>query len=338
MAYSIAQEFFAHKRVLVAGGLGFIGSHLTRRLVQCGAHVTVVDNLARDCGGRLENIADVRHRLVLNLSDMSNAQTLSYLVRDQAVVFSVAGQTSHINSMRQPIHDLEINCGAQLSLLECIRQHNSQAKLVHASTRQIYGRPQYLPVDENHPLAPTDINGIHKLAAENYYSLYGRLYGLHSVVLRLTNTYGPNMNVGPGQGFTSVFIDQALRGETIQVFGDGTQQRDFNYVGDVVDAMLLCAATTFEGHHVYNLGHDERFSLIEFLETLHAHVPLKYELIPFPHDRRGIDIGDYYADYAALRGFCGWQPHISLNEGLGRTIRSYARRDFLPGTAFESVA
>ncbi|MCC6511956.1 MAG: NAD-dependent epimerase/dehydratase family protein [Pirellulaceae bacterium] len=317
-------DFYSGRPVLIAGGLGFIGSHLAIELANRGSQVTVVDSLIPGGGGRLENIASVADRVKVCNVDLRDSDALPECVHGQSIIFSLAGQTSHIDSMHAPQADLEINCRAQLALLECCRHHQPTAHLVFTSTRQIYGRARYLPVDELHPVAPTDINGIHKLAAEQYYSLYSQVYGMSTVSLRLTNTYGPHMDLHPRKGFVGVFIKLALAGEPIKLFGDGSQQRDFNYVSDVVSALALAGQMDGTGGHLFNLGHDEHSSLREFLDTLNRHVAVSYQCQPFPAELSRIDIGDYYASYDKFHQATGWRPLVTLDEGLKRTIH-YAR-------------
>lgn len=314
----------AGRRVLVTGGLGFLGSSVAIRLVELGAEVTVLDSLVPQHGGNPFNLAPVRDRVRLNISDMRDPHSLNVLVQGQDFVFHLAGQVSHGDSMRDPMLDLEVNCISTMNLVEACRTYNPGARLVYTSTRQVYGRPRSLPVREDHPTVPTDVNGINKLAAEYYHLLYDRTYGVRSTVLRLTNTYGPRQQIrSDRQGFIGIMIRQALRGETIRVFGTGTQVRDFNYVDDVVEAILRAATSDACAGGVFNLGADERFSLLEFLEILGRVCPLSYEIVPFPEDKKIIDIGDYYGDYSALAAASGWRPRVRLAEGLERTLASY---------------
>ncbi|MCH2171324.1 NAD-dependent epimerase/dehydratase family protein [Myxococcota bacterium] len=319
--------FYAGKRVLVTGGLGFIGSNLSIRLVEAGAEVLIVDSMLPAYGATLDNISGFADRLTVDSSDVRDPDRLGVLVRDQDFVFSLAGQVSHIESMQDPMTDLEINCKSQLSLLECCRHGNPSTKIVFASTRQLYGRPQYLPVDEHHPLAPVDVNGINKLAAERYYTLYRDVYGIDTVSLRLTNTYGPRMDLESlSKGFVGVFIRQALLGERIDLFGTGEQKRDFNYVDDVVDALLLAGQSPAVAGQVYNLGHPEPVSLSRFVEILGELVPLEFTCVDFPADAERIDIGDYYGDFTKFREATGWNPTVGLREGLEQTLAYHSGR------------
>lgn len=316
-------DYYAKKRVLIAGGLGFIGSHLAISLASRGAQVTIVDALLPTGGGKLAHVESVRDCLDIHQVDLRDTRRIIQLVPDQSVVFALAGQTSHIESMEDPLLDLELNGRAQLSLLEACRRFNPEARLVFTSTRQVYGHARYLPVDEAHPVSPSDINGVHKLATENYLQLFSQVYGLTCSVVRLTNTYGPHMDLHPRKGFVGVFLDRALRREPIQLFGDGSQLRDFNFVSDVVSALQLVGQHIEKGFELFNLGHREHHSLRQFVETLGEFLPLSFQCRPFPEHLKRIDIGDYYGSYAKLEQRTGWQPQVSLREGLAQTIHYY---------------
>jgi UDP-glucose 4-epimerase len=315
-------EPFANRRVLVTGGLGFIGSTLARALVEAGAQVTLVDSMSPEYGGNLENIAGIEDRVRVNISDVRDVHSLPYLVRAEDYIFNLAGQTSHLDSMEDPYTDLEINCRAQLSILEACRRHNPDASIVFASTRQIYGRPQYLPVDEAHPLLPVDVNGINKTAGEWYHLLYGRVHGLRISVLRLTNTYGPRMRVKDArQTFLGDWLRRALDGQEIEVFGDGSQRRDFNYVDDAVAAFLLAAVRDEANGQVYNLGSPEVVSLADLAALLvRVNGGGSWRLVPFPEQRKAIDVGDYFGDFGKARAELGWEPSVALREGLERSL------------------
>ena len=317
--------FFHNRPVLITGGLGFIGSNLAIRLVKMGARVLLVDSLIPKYGGNLFNIAPIEDQVRVNIADIRDEHGLRYLVKGQEIIFNLAGQVSHTDSMTDPYTDLEINARSQLSLLEACRHGNPEAKIVFASTRQIYGRPDYLPVDERHPLRPTDVNGINKLAGEWYHIVYNNVYNLRTVSLRLTNTYGPRMRVKDArQTFIGWWLRQLLEGQTLQIFGDGHQVRDFNYVDDVVDALLLAAVNEVANGQIYNLGGTDPINLLNLAQLL---VELNgggnYEVVPFPEGRKRIDIGDFYGDYRKIHSKLGWQPTVSLREGLGRTLEYY---------------
>jgi UDP-glucose 4-epimerase len=318
-------DILAGSDVLITGGLGFIGSALARRLVEIGAKVTLVDSLIPEYGGNLFNIHDIRDRVTVDLTDVRDAAAMSSLIKKRQFLFNLAGQTSHIDSMTDPVTDLNINAAAQLHILEACRLHNPDLKIVFASTRQVYGRPEYLPVDEKHPINPIDVNGINKLAGEWYHLLYNDVYQIRACALRLTNSYGPGMRVKDArQTFLGIWIRQLIEQKPIQIFGSGEQRRDFNFVSDVVDALLLAAASDIANGQVFNLGHREHVSLKELAEMLvRISGSGRYQLIPFPQDRKAIDIGDYYSDFVKIESTLGWSPQITLADGLKSTLDYY---------------
>lgn len=316
---------FQNRSILVTGGLGFIGSNLARRLVSMGAKVTLVDSLIPQYGGNVANIQDIRDRVEVNITDVRDPHAMAYLIQGKDYLFNLAGQTSHLDSMTDPFTDLEINSTSQLSILEAARKHNPGIRIVYASTRQIYGKPQYLPVDENHPIVPVDVNGINKVSGEWYHILYSKVHGIPCTALRLTNTYGPGMRVKDArQTFLGVWVRNLLQGKPIQVFGDGLQLRDFNYVDDAVEAFLLAASRDEAIGQVMNLGSTEIVGLKDLAATIvKIHGQGNWELVPFPPDRKAIDIGDYYGDFALANAVLGWRPEVELHEGLRRTLEYY---------------
>ena len=318
---------FSGANILITGGAGFIGANLARRLVRAGANVTIADSLIPEYGGNLINLEGIRHKVFLNITDVRDPHAITHLIKGQDFLFNLAGQTSHMDSMTDPFTDLEINAKAQLSILEACRAHNPGIKIVFAGTRQIYGRPDYLPVNEVHPLRPVDINGIHKVAGEWYHLLYNNVYGLRAAVLRLTNTYGPCMRIKDSrQTFVGVWIRLLLEGKPFEVWG-GEQLRDFTYVDDCVTALLLAAADSRADGKVYNLGGDKVVNLRELADMLvEAHGLGSYVLREFPAERKKIDIGDYYSDDARIREELHWQPTVPLAEGLRRTLAYFAPR------------
>ena len=319
-------DLFAGKQVLITGGLGFIGSHLARRLVNSGASVTLVDSLIPQYGGNQFNIHDIQDRLNVNISDVRDPHAMAYLVKGQDFLFNLAGQTSHMDSMQDPRTDLDINAAAQLSILEACRQHNCDIKLIFASTRQLYGKPDYLPVDERHPIRPVDVNGINKLAGEWYHLLYNNVYGIRACALRLTNTYGPGMRVKDArQTFLGIWVRNLIEGKPVLIFGDGAQLRDFNYVDDVVEALLLAAVSDKANGEVFNLGSSEVINLKELAKMMvELHPTGRYELVAFPPERKAIDIGDYFSDFTKIKEALGWEPKMSLKEGLRKSLNYYS--------------
>lgn len=317
---------FSGARALVTGGLGFIGSNLAARLVELGAEVTLVDSLLPQYGGNLFNVADLEGRVTINVSDVRDEHAMRFLVKGQDFLFNLAGQSSHMDSMTDPYTDLDINARAQLSILEACRHHNPAVKVVFASTRQIYGRPQRLPVDETHPLQPVDVNGINKLAGEGYHLLYNDVHGVRSTVLRLTNTYGPRMRVKDArQTFLGIWIRRLLEEQPLLVFGDGLQIRDFNYVDDAVEALLLAARCPEAEGKIYNLGTGVPLRLSEAAAAMVRVYdgPARWELVAFPPGRKAIDIGDYWGDFGRIHDELGWTPRWSFEAGIAATIAFY---------------
>ncbi len=312
------------RRVLITGGMGFIGANLAHRLVDLQANVTLVDSLIPEYGGNLFNITGIENQVRVNISDVRDTHSMRYLVQGQDYLFNLAGQTSHMDSMQDPYVDLEINCRAQLSILEACRKYNPGIKIVFASTRQLYGKPDYLPVDEKHLLRPVDINGINKMAGEWYHILYNNVYGIRACALRLTNTYGPRMRVKDArQTFLGIWVRLLIEGKQFEVW-EGDQLRDFSYVDDVVEALIRAAVSGDVNGKVLNVGSDRIVSL-KALADLMVQINGKggYDVCFFPSDRKRIDIGDYYADDRAIRELLQWQPGVSLAEGLTRTIDFY---------------
>lgn len=319
------RQHFEGRHALITGGLGFIGSNLAHRLVELGAHVLLVDSLIPGYGGNLFNIADIRQRVQVNIADVRDIHSMRYLVQGQDYLFNLAGQVSHIDSMTDPFTDLEINVRAQLSIVESCRYYNPSIRIVHAATRQQYGRPYKLPVDESHLVQPTDVNGINKAAGELYFMVYQQVYGLRATSLRLTNIYGPRQLLAHNrQGFIGWFVRKALLGEEIQLFGDGSQLRDMCYVEDAVRAFLLAAASEDAVGKIYNVGGPRPVSLKEIAETLIEITGRgSCTLVPFPSERKNIDIGDFYTDYSKIKGELGWEPQVDLRQGLELTIAYY---------------
>ena len=331
------REFYRGRRVMITGGLGFIGSNLARALVDLGADVLIVDSLLADYGGNLFNIEGIEDRVRVNIADIRQGTTMNYLVRGREVIFNLAGQVSHIDSMKDPHTDLEINCRSQLTLLEACRQHNPATKVVFAGTRQIYGRPDRLPVDESHLVRPTDINGINKAAGEQYHLVYNNVFGVRACSLRLTNVYGPRQLIRHNrQGFIGWFIRLALEGQEIQVFGDGSQLRDFVFVDDVADAFLRAGASDACNGGAFNVGGEEPIShrdLVALLIRTAGAGSVKF--VDWPPDAKRIDIGSFFSDSSRFRSTTGWMPTVDLASGFQTTLAYYRayRAHYLDETA-----
>lgn len=317
-------NFYKSKKILITGGLGFIGSNLAIALVEGGAKVTIVDSLIPQYGGNLFNVSGIKDKVKIDFSDIRDGDSINRLVAGQEVIFNLAGTLSHIDSMTDPMTDLEINCRAQLSLLESVRKHNPQVRIVFAGTRNQYGKAQFLPVTEDHPQEPTDINGINNIAGEKYHLMYCRVYGIKSVSLRMTNTYGPRHQMKhPRQGVLNWFIRQLADGEKITLYGSGEQIRDVNYVSDIVEALLLTAAGDQGWGEAYNLGGDP-ISLTDFVRmVININGAGSFEVKPFPDAREKIEIGDYIADWHKMEKRYNWSPKVTLAQGIKKTIEFY---------------
>jgi UDP-glucose 4-epimerase len=318
------RDFYRGRKVLVTGGLGFIGSNLCRTLADLGAKVLAVDSLLPDYGGNFFNLSGYEEKVKINIADV-RGHGMEYLVKGQEVLFNLAGQVSHLDSMTDPFTDLEINCRSQLSILEAVRKGNPELKIVYAGTRQVYGKAQRLPVDEGHLLNPTDVNGINKISGEMYHLVYNSVYGIRASSLRLTNTYGPRQLIRHNrQGFIGWFVRKAALGEEIEIFGDGAQKRDFNHVDDVVDAFLRAGAMPASDGQIFNLGGDAPLSLLDLVKVLlEVSGGGSYRLVPFPEERKRIDIGDFHADTRKVRSTLGWAPKVPLARGLAETVAYY---------------
>lgn len=315
------------KKVLISGGLGFIGSNLADRLVGDGAQVTIIDSMIPEYGGNMRNIHEISDKITVNFSDVRDPFSINQLISEQDYLFNLAGQTSHLDSMEEPFTDLDINAKAQLSILEACRKHNPDIRIIFASTRQIYGKPKYLPVDEKHPCHPVDVNGINKMAGEWYHILYHDVYGIPTSVLRLTNTYGPRMRIKDArQTFLGIWIRNLLEKKPIQVYGNGLQRRDYNYIDDVVDALLIAATRPEARGKIFNLGAPEPLSLEDTARLMcKLSDGASYEKIPFPEERKAIDVGDFVCDYKAFQSTFDWNPKVNFQEGISKSIDYYRK-------------
>ena len=320
------ENYFKIKKILITGGLGFIGSTLAHRLAKMEADIFLVDSLISEYGGNNFNINGIEDRVKVNIADVRDKHSMDYLVKDKDIIFNLAGTLSHIDSMNDPFTDLEINCKSQLSILESCRKNNRDVKIIFAGTRGQYGKADHLPVDEKHLMHPTDVNGINNIAGESYHILYNNIYGIRAVSLRLTNTYGPRHQMKHHkQGIINWFIRQLIEGQTVKLYGDGKQIRDINYVDDVVEALLLVACNEKTNGEVFNLGGIPK-NLIDLVETMiDVYGKGNYELIPFKDDLKKIEIGDYIANYEKVKNTVGWQPKISLEEGLRSSFDYYEK-------------
>jgi UDP-glucose 4-epimerase len=317
---------FRDARVMITGGIGLIGSTLARRLVALGAEVLLVDSMVPEAGGNFANIADIRDRVRVSITDIRDREALRDRLAGQDFLFDLAAQTSHLDSMNAPEHDLAVNCAAQLQLLELCRAVAPNIAIVHAGTRQIYGRPRYLPVDEAHPLRPADVNGVNKMAGEAYHLLFHDIYGLNTRSLRLTNVYGPGMRIKDArQNFLGIWLRRALEGAAFELWG-GEQRRELLHVADAAEAFLIAALSPETAGLALNVGGEAPYTLLALAEALvRANGGGQFERREFPDERRRIDIGDFVTDDRRFRELTGWAPRIGLDEGLASTLDYYRR-------------
>lgn len=320
-------EVFKGKEVLVTGGLGFIGSNLSIELVKAGANVTIVDNMLPRQGGNLFNIKDIEGNVKINFSDVRNELSMNHLVKGKDYVFHLAGQVNHVDSMRNPLQDLDINCRGTLVLLESLRHHNPFARVIFAGTRGEYGASVKLPVDEEHPTNPMGIYAVTNLTAEKLVLVYDDIYGIKGTCLRITNTYGPRHQMKHDEyGVFNWFIRKAMDNEDIPVFGDGRILRDFLYMEDLVQCLLTIATVDSAYGKVFNVGTGVPVSFIDLAKKIVEITGTgRVELTEFTQERKEVEPGDYYADISLIRSIAGWQPLISLEEGIGRTVDFYRK-------------
>ena len=325
-ANSITLSKFAGKKCLVTGGLGFIGSNMALALARGGAQVKVVDALVTTHGGDRRNLdTDDDLDIEVIISDIADRSLVAPHLEGADYVFAIAGQVSHHASMVKPLDDLEYNARSQLKFVEMIREVAPKAKVVHTSTRQVYGRADLLPVDESHLTIPVDVNGVNKLAGEQFYLIYGRNYGMSISALRLTNVYGPRQCLAnEGLGFLPVFIKRALNNQPITLFGTGEHFRDCLHVDDVVQAMALAVTSKDAPCEVFNIGHTECLTLHSIAETI-IEVAGQGELTykQWPAELVGIDIGSFCSDISKAKKLLSWEPKIGLAEGIGKSIEFY---------------
>lgn len=317
------EAFYSGKRVLVTGGLGFIGFNTCARLLELGAEVTALDNFVPT--QITPAFDEVRSRLRLAVADIRDEENVERVVRDQEVIFNMAGKSGAADSNKTPLNDLDINCRGHLTLLEACRTINPGVTIVFPSSRLVYGKPLYLPVDEKHPLAPDSIYAANKLAVENYHLIYGRLYGLKVTVLRISNPYGPfQTGEGRAYGIANSFIQAAVSGRAITLFGDGNQRRDYLYIDDLIEAFLRSGSVPESRGRIYNIGDGRGTSLLELAEmAVQAAGQGKIVRIPWPEEYRIIETGDYLSDIALARHELGWSPSTDIRDGIGRTVTSY---------------
>jgi nucleoside-diphosphate-sugar epimerase len=315
------------EKVLITGGLGFIGSNVAIRLVESGASVTLLDSMHPACGANYFNIEPIKNDVEVIEGDSCNFELMRKLVRRRRFIFNLAGHVSHIESMQEPLEDLQLNAVAPLTVLEACRHENRDARIVYSGTRQAYGRPEALPIVETQLLKPVDVNGVSKMAGEWFHMVYAQAHGMHAASLRLINTYGPRQLVKHArQGFVGWFIKQAIDRDEIQVFGDGQQLRSFNFIDDVVNALLIAGSNDRLNGDYFNLAGVRPVPLEEFVKILlKAAGGGSYRIVPFPPEKKAIDIGSVYSSAAKFTAATGWKARVSIEEGLSPTLEYYRK-------------
>jgi UDP-glucose 4-epimerase len=319
------RQALAGKNALVIGGLGFIGSNLVHTLIEAGARVTVLDALLPMYGGNRFNVAGVEDRVRVVEGDIRNAALVNDLVKGQNIIFNLAAQVSYIDSLSDPLLDFEINCLGHLRVLDAARRYAPDAKIVFSSSRLVYGKIITTPVDESHQTDPLSIYGVHKLAAEKYYRIFYDTYGVRSSVIRIPNPYGPRQQMKhPKYSIVGWFIRQALEDGTIEVFGDGTQERDYLYISDIVDAFLRIAVSDRSDGEVYNIGTDERVRFVDMVDAVLTAVGKGKKVhVPWPQDYEKNETGDYIADTRKIEAAVGWRARVPLKTGIEETVAYY---------------
>lgn len=311
------------KNVLVVGGLGFIGSNLVHNLIKFGSNVVIADCLLPGHGGNLHNISGLEKLVEVHFTDIRDELGIKQLVKNKDIVFNIAAHSSHLDSVSNPLYDLDINCRGSLNLLEAVRESGNNSKVVYVGTRAQYGKTNG-KVDENHPMNPLEFYAAHKMLAERYHLIYHDLFGMRVTCLRVNNTYGPRSQMKHSRfGVLNWFIRQAMEGEEIVIYGDGSQIRDYNYISDVVDALMLAGIEDGMNGQVYNLGSEDPRTFLELVKMIIDRVGKgSYKHVDFPDSRKKIDVGDFIADISKIKSF-GWSPKISYEQGLDMTIDFY---------------
>lgn len=321
------QNFFKGKNILVTGGLGFIGSNLAIKLVKYGARVTLMDAMIPDYGGNFFNIESIKSRINVNISDIRDENSMSHLVKGKDYIFHLAGQCSHIMSLTNPFPDIDINIKGTAILMECCKKYNTDARVIYTGTRGQYGHSTILPVNEEAPTNPKGIYEISNLTAEKIIKVYSDNFNIRSVLLRLTNVYGPRAQMKHHHyGVANWFIRQAINGETIKIFGNGQLKRDFLYVDDAVDAILQSALTDKVVGEVFNVGHDKPCNFLELAKLIIKIAKSgNWEFAPFTPERAAQEPGDFYSDITKIKKIVGWEPKTSLQEGIKKTVHYYRK-------------
>jgi len=313
-------------KILITGGMGFIGSNLAEKLVENGARVTILDAMIAPYGGNEFNLERFRSKIDLIEGDIRSEEAVKKAVNGKDLVFHLAGQTGRIISMEDPVLDTEINCLGTLNILDAIRKEVNKPKIIFAGSRGVIGKPNYLPVDEKHQENPKDIYGINKLTAERYCFLFGSDYGFRATSLRLNNVYGPKCQIKSNHyGTLNLFVAYALQGKVLPIYGDGKQTRDYIYISDVVDAFVKAMSPKADGQFFF-VGTGKATSLIDIVKMIKKKIPsTKSEICPFPEALKSVDFPDFYSTSEKIEKVLSWKPVVSLEDGIKKTADFYKK-------------
>lgn len=318
-------EAFAGKKVMITGGLGMIGSTIARKLVPLGARVTLVDAFIEPYGANDFNIEDVQSQVQISVTDIRDKDAIRHLVKGQDIIFNLAGQVSHNDSLNNPFLDADINYIGHLNVLECVRENAPDAVVLFAGSRLQFGRIEKNPVDESHPLRPRTPYALNKTAAENMYLFYNQIHQLRCVVFRIANPYGPRSQMKHSKySMVNWFIRQAMDNQVIRVFGDGLQVRDYIYVDDLAEAFIRASVSDKCMGKVFNVGSGVGVRFRDMAGTIvHAAKGGRVEFVPWPTDYINVETGDYVTDIARIRGAIDWKPATDFNAGVELTCEYY---------------
>lgn len=317
-------EAFSGANVLITGGLGFIGSNLACALVDLKANVTILDALLPPYGGNRFNIADIESNLELVDGDIRDEALIQKLVVGKKYIFNLAGQVSYLDSKDNPLKDLDFNGRGNLTILEALRQKNPSARILFSSSRLVYGKILHLPVGEEHPTNPLSLYGIHKLLGEKYYRYYAHTFGITGVSIRIPNPYGPRQQMKHSKySIVGWFVRQAMDGDTITIYGDGSQRRDYIYIDDIIDACLRLIVKG-EAGEVYNVGSHERVRFVDMVDTILQEVGSgSKKNVPWPEAYEKNETGDYVAGIRKIEMACDWRPETNFAEGVQQMVAFY---------------
>ena len=318
---------FSGKEVLITGGFGMIGSTIAGKLVRYGANVTIADSFIEPYGANSFNINDIKDSVRISITDIRDKESMKFLVRDKDIIFNLAGQVSHNDSIENPFLDADINYIGHLNVLECVRRYNKEAVILHAGSRLQFGRIQNNPVDESHPLRPKTPYALNKTAAENMYLFYNEVHQIPCVIFRIANPYGPRSQMKHSKySMVNWFIKQAMEGKAITIFGDGEQVRDYMFVDDLADAFIFAAINQGCYGETYNVGSGVGTEFRDMVKTIIDVVGSgEIKNIPWPENYINVETGDYVTDIRKICSAINWKPKIDIETGVRLTYEYYKK-------------